>query len=636
MAIFDSKEGNSSSAKVVRPTVIRTQNIAQELTSIADSNKVRIDTLDFNILDVQTYTRIKDEKEEVDWNIIENRELYELDDEQAILNPLFEIKQTYEIEVFSINQEEQQLFKNMKIAVGANASKCKVYLSIAAESSLEYDENLEEELKQLINKKKIRAGILINIFDEMVDDVVSQIAAQTKVNEKLVYAKKATILIAEAYEPTPTIDDDLVKHYEKKDNVDEGAKIDYASRGFVESVKSEELLLEYVKPQLGEPGRNCRGQYMQPKEPIVANEVSFSVDSTIKEFDEEDSIKYVAQESGYMSFESGEYSIKTDMDIDSIDFKTTGNIMSGVDSDVSISVKEGDAVKDAIGSGMSVEVTDINIEGNVGSNARVTAINATIAGQTHGTSIVKADVVDINVHKGKAYGEKIKITRLEHGEVNGDEVSITQAMGGNIRAKEIDIDICNSHVQATASSKIEIHRLQGSENIFTIDPLIKKVAQEGLEENQEEIKKIEKELFDGEKELAKYTKMIQSGAASFLDIKKRLIAYKKKGVKAPTSFVQKYKQFIQMKEDYDALQAEQLVTQDLLKLKTRKTAAFQDNILDARVINRDHWLGYNEIRFKLVDPPIELVHKPEQGTSDKIFGLVELNDGTFEIQAMEE
>jgi hypothetical protein len=66
------------------------------------------------------------------------------------------------------------------------------------------------------------------------------------------------------------------------------------------------------------------------------------------------------------------------------------------------------------------------------------------------------------------------------------------------------------------------------------------------------------------------------------------------------------------------------------------TVSFQDNILDARVINRDDWLGYNEIRFKLVDPPIELVYKPEEGSSERAFGLVELNDGTFEIQAMEE
>lgn len=636
MAIFDSKEGDSSSKKVLRPIVVRTQNVAKELTSIAQSNKIGVDALDFNILDVQTYVREKDEKQEAEWNIVEGSELYELDDETAILNPIFEIKQTYEIEVFSIDKEKKQLFKNMKIAVGANASKCKVYLSIGAKSSLEFDEDLEEELKKFINKRKVRAGIFINIFDEMLNDVISQIVDKVKVHDKLVYQNKETVLIAEAYEPTPTIDDALVMHYEKTSDVKEDQKIDYASRGFVKNVKEGELLIEYVKPKMGEPGRNCRGQFMQPKEPTVLNEVSFTVDSSIKKFDEEESIKYVAQESGYMSFEAGVYSIKTDMDIDSIDFKTTGNITSGVDSDVSISVKEGDAIKDAIGSGMSVEVTDINIEGNVGSNARVTAITATIAGQTHGTSIVTANEVNINIHKGKAYGEKIKITRLEHGEVDGDEVSITQAMGGNIKAKEIDIDICSSHVQATASKRIEIHRLQGSENIFTIDPLIKKVAKAGLDKNQDEIQILESELSDIKKEIVKYSKMMNGGAASFLDIKKRLLQYKKKGVKVPASFVHKYRQFVQMQIHSEELKAKEVLKLDSLALKEKTTASFQEDILDARVINRDHWLGYNEIRFKLVDPPIELVYKPEQGSQERIFGLVELNDGTFEIRAMEE
>jgi hypothetical protein len=285
---------------------------------------------------------------------------------------------------------------------------------------------------------------------------------------------------------------------------------------------------------------------------------------------------------------------------------------------------------------MSVEVTDINIEGNVGSNARVIARTASISGQTHATSIVKADKLDIDVHRGKAYGKKIKISRLEHGEVDGDEVSIAQAMGGQIKAKEIDIDICNAHVQATASKRIEIHRLQGSENTFTIDPLIKKVTQADLNRNQVEIQVLESELSDIKKELVKYTKMMKIGTTSFLDIKKRLIRYKKKGVKAPASFVLKYRQFVQMQKHYNEIQAQKVVKVDSLALKMMATVSFQDNILDARVINRDDWLGYNEIRFKLVDPPIELVYKPEEGSSERAFGLVELNDGTFEIQAMEE
>ena len=75
---------------------------------------------------------------------------------------------------------------------------------------------------------------------------------------------------------------------------------------------------------------------------------------------------------------------------------------------------------------------------------------------------------------------------------------------------------------------------------------------------------------------------------------------------------------------------------DQLNLLTTRTVSFQDNILDARIINRDKWIGHNELRFKLVDPPIEIVFKPPEGSGSKVFGLVEVGEGEYEIQGMKE
>ena len=425
-------------------------------------------------------------------------------------------------------------------------------------------------------------------------------------------------------------------HFENKKEVDEKVKIDYASRGFIQSVKKDELLIEYVKPKMGVPGRNCRGEFMQPTEPIISNEVTFNVSDSISVVDGDDSVQYNSNENGYIVFEDNTYSIKTDMDVGEISFKTTGSINSGVDSDVSLNVKETDAIKDAIGTGMHVEVTEIDIDGNVGSNARVVAMKATIGGQTHKTAVLKADKLDINVHKGKAYGKNVKITRLEHGEVEGNTVQISQALGGQVRAKEIDIEICASHVKATASKRIEIQKLQGSENIFTIDPVLKQAAQAGLVDNKDTIQELKNDIRDMGKEVAKYTQLVKDGTKSFLDIKKRLLHYKKSGVKMPASFVKKYKQFTAMQERLKEIKKEYEVKQDQLKLQTTRTSSFQDDILDARVINRDRWVGYNEIRFKLVEPPMELIYKPAEGSKDMIFGLVETEDGEFVIEAMSE
>jgi hypothetical protein len=75
---------------------------------------------------------------------------------------------------------------------------------------------------------------------------------------------------------------------------------------------------------------------------------------------------------------------------------------------------------------------------------------------------------------------------------------------------------------------------------------------------------------------------------------------------------------------------------DHISLLTTRTASFQDDIFDARVINRSRWIGFNEIRFKLIDPPVELTYKPAEGSGDQVFGLVDVGDGQFEIQALKE
>ena len=634
MALFGSSKKEKTSLKKVRPTVVRTQNVAKELMSLAKSYDIKADALDFNILEIQTYVRMNDGTKETEWEEIPHDDLYSLDNDTQLLNPNFQIKQMYEIEIFSKKDEDP--FKNFKVAVGANATKCKVYLSISAGSEVEYYSRFDKGFLLLIQKRKLRAGILINIFDEMQEEVISKITAHVRVEEKAVYPQTETILIAQSYEPTATINDALIMHFEKTEDISEKEKIDYASRGFIKNVKEGELLIEYIKAKEGKPGRNCRGEFMKPTEPIIAHEPEFKVDETIDTVDTDDSIRYVAKENGYISFEDGTYIIKTDVDVGEISFKTTGSISTGLDSDVSISVKETDAVKDAIGTGMEVEVTEIDIEGNVGSNAKVFARKAHIGGQTHATATIRADKLDINVHKGHAFGKSIHITRLEHGEVDGDTVDITQALGGHIRAKDIDIDICASHVKATASRRIEIKKLHGSENIFTIDPLLKKDAQAGLDKNQDSIKELEHDLAAVKKEIEKYTKLIKDGTAAFLDIKKRLLHYKKSGVKMPESFVKKYKQFQKMQEHLKEIKIDSEVKADQLNLLTTRTVSFQDNIFDARIINRGTWIGHNELKFKLVDPPVELVYKPKDGSTDHVFGLVEVDEGEFEIQPVKE
>jgi hypothetical protein len=635
MALFGSSK-KTSGMQQVRPTVVRTQNVAKEITKLAKLYDIKPELLDFNLLEVQTYTRLNDNTQESEWEEVRIGDECEICKEELLLNPNFQIKQTYEIEIYSRKGSLDE-YKDFRSAVGANATKCKIYLSISEGSKLAYHSRLEEDMIDMINRKKVRAGILIDMFDEAMPVFVSKFVARVRIAETLELQKSETHLIAEGIEPTQTRDDALLLHFEKKEQeIDENKRVDYAERGFIQSVKEGELLIEYIKPKMGKPGRNCRGEYLQPKEPVVKNEPKFQVDETIKVVEDEDSIKYFAKENGYIAFENNTYTIKNEVDVGEISFKTTGSIRSGLDSDVNISVKETDAVKDAVGTGMLVEVSEIEIEGNVGSNAKVIANKATVGGQTHKTAVVQADTLNINVHKGKAIGKNVHITRLEHGEVEAELATISQAIGGHIRAKEVKIEICASHVKVTASRKIEIQRLMGSENIFTIDPLLSRDVKNSLEENEAEIEKLKVQIKELKAEIDKYTKFIDDGLHAFKEIKRRLMHYKKNGVKMPGSFVKKYKQFQNMQEKLQILKEEYHIKQEKLNLLTTKTASFQDNIFDARIINKDKWVGYNELHFKLLDPPLDLVYKPAEGSKEKVFGLVEIDDGEYAIRPLNE
>ena len=634
MALFGSNEKTKVSAKKIRPIVVRTQNVAKELMKVSKSYDIKVSSIDFNILEVQTFSRVNEGSKEAEWEEIATEELFELEDKGAILDKNLQIKQIYEIEIFS--KVLGGKYDNFILAVGANATKCKVYLSIKEGSKVSYSSEFERDLRIMINKSKVRANILVDIFDEMLDSVISKIVAFVRVEEDAIYTKNETHLIAEAYEPTPTTNDDLILHYDTKEEVDEFHKIDYSNRSFIQSVHEDELLIEYIKPQEGKPGRNCRGEFMEPKEPLIDNLPTFNVDETIKVIENEKNIEYRSVENGYIALEGNLYTIKSEVDVGEISFKTTGSISTGLDSDVSINVSEKDAVKDAIGTGMVVEVSEIEIEGNVGSNAKVTALKANIGGQTHTTAIVKADNLDINVHKGKAFGKNIHVTRLEHGDIDGDFVDVSQAVGGHIRAKEVSIDICTSYVKVTASNLIEIKKLQGSENVFTIDPLLKKDIKQEVGKNEQDIETLSRDIKNIKKEVEKYKNLIKSNLIAFNDVKKRLLHYKKSGVKMPASFVKQYKQFKKTEEHLVTIEEELNTKVTKLDQQNSKTASFQNDIFNARIINRDSWTGRNEIIFKLVEPPVKLVHVPLEGSKEKIFMVVEVDDGQYEIQAIDE
>ena len=634
MAFFGSKKESDTKQKIVRPIVVKTDNVSKELMNIASSNKVDLAALDFNILEMQTLVCKKSSSSNELFNEITLAELKELRNSDLLLNPDFEIKQSCEIEVFT--KKLRPAYDELSFSIGVNATMCKVFLTLKQGSRVPFVETFSEDFLELVNKKKIRANILVGLFDEMMDDVVSQLSARMTVDNGIKFDKKEIYIVAQGIEPEPTVDDAIILHFNEKKEHENIDKIDYSKRNYVIIVVKDELLIEYIKPKKGSSGRNCRGEFLAAREPVALNEPTFKVSDKIAIIDTLQSIQYKAIDNGYIVFENDTYDIRDELDLNEISFKSTGSIETKFEADVSLKVTENDVFKDAVGMGMDVEVSEIEIDGNVGPNAKVFAKKAVINGQTHKTSSVNADELSINVHKGEAHGTKVHITRLEQGSVVANSVEISQAIGGNIRAKEVSIDLLGSHVNITASQTIEIKKMQGSENRFIIDPLAVELVDEDMSEKEQELALIDERLKVLTREIEKYKRVLQTNESSFLEVKKKLIHYKKNNITMPDAFIQSFKQYQKLQQHLVELKNEENDKKENREKINIAIHTIQNNIYSARVINRDRWIGYNEIRFKLIDPAMDVVYSPREGSLDKIFALVKTEDDEYIIKAVKE
>lgn len=628
MALFESKK-SAVTTSPIPSIVVRTSNVAKELISVADNHNVSIKKLDFKILETQTFIRLLSDGD--DWIELSHQEIEDITDDMY-LNPKFEIKQIHEIEIFSCIESENTTI--LDLSIGGNATLCKIYVTIKVGNIVTYSETFERDFFELIKKKKLRANLLIGVFDSMMRSNFSELMAKIRVNKKYLFEVQERYVVAESFEPVATINDKLILHYDiKRKNMDEAGRIDYSKRGYIISVVNNDLLIEYIKPLKGEIGRNCRGEIILPKEPLIRYEPTFTVSEKIKQIDTPKNIEWRATVGGYVTFEGGVYDIKTEIDVKEISFRSTGSIETQLDADVSINVKEKDVLKDAIGTGMEVKVNTIHIDGNVGPEAKVTAHKATVEGQVHSSATIRADELSINIHKGTAYGKEIHITRLEHGTVEGDRVFITQAVGGKVRAKEIVIELLGSHVKLTASKRIEIKKLQGGENVFTIDPLLN-MSRESLEKELASMNEAKKILDRSEKELLEYEKTMKENESSFEEIKKKLIYYKRNNITIPIVYAQKYQQFQLFRNKFDALQKEHTAKLNHFTLMNEEYIALQNEIFDARIINHERWNNYNEIIFKLIEPAIDVIYVPLEGSNESVLGLHEDEDGEFSIKVV--
>ena len=587
--------------------IIKTSNPYDVLEKYAIDNKIDINMLDFR---VHKYDTIITNKEMCQKFLMHELNIF---DDDKYFNDNFEIFQEYEIEI--IRKEEHLIdFK-----IGSNVNHTKV---IGTFSAFTYNErvsinDLVADIRHQINKKFIKAGFLLGIrefnFQEKIMKMLSAFA-----NKQVT---EANIILAKGIEPTAPIDS-VVKYYykEKNKNTDE-TKIDYSKRGFISGVSEGELLIEFVKPIKAINGKGMKGNVIKVSNDHLITEPSFRVSERIREVEDVESFKYYALVNGYVDYSGRDnlYDIKDSMSVQSVEFKTTGSIDSGVDQNITLNVEEEDYLKDAIGANLSIEVATVNVKGNVAQNSVVKAKEANIGGQTHSKSKIYADKITISTHRGYCEGDDIVIDKLEGGTVVGKIVRIKQATGGKVMAGKVCVDVLNTNTEFEVNELAVIKECKGENNKFLVTASKSPVISINLDRTLKGIAELKKRFLLIPKILETKKYLIDSNKESVAQIKERLEEMKRTNTTPPAIFLQKVKTYQNTVKEYNAMIEEIKEMKDKQKSLEDDLKIIQNKIFDAKVINLGTWANMNKITFKLLHPEVELSYNTKK--DEKIYCL---------------
>ncbi len=628
LGLFGLLKGNESEEDIVvkepiefKKTSISSTNISKDLEELARKYNILAKDLDFTILSYKTFYKKQDAPR--------YEELKEIDKEsflieKNILNPELVIMQKYNIEVF----KKEGLPFLLKFKLGANRSFTKVVATFVKSDNFNYQDMLEEDILVEIDKRKAKQGIVLGFFDDNTRLEVKKLVSSIRVNGKI--EESVTFVISKAYELKKHSNGHIVYKF-KDEEVDETMRIDYSKQGFMNTVKAGDLLFEVYKPTKGRIGRDCRGKILAFKEVDLSDEViGVKIDENIEVRESEDKLEYFAKINGFINeIKENEFEIRDELVIDAVNFKTTGSIQTGDDQDIKIHIESSDAMSDAIGAGVKISTAEIRVAGNVGNGAEVKAKIVEIGGQIHQGAKIYGGKVEINLHKGYAEGESVTVELLDGGKIVGDVVRVKKASGGEIEAKEVYIDEVLSNVQVFASHHIELNEVQGEGNKFIIDVRAQRGFKEKVEDIERSSKDIKANILQLIKKIKKFKAKISSEKVTTANIYERIIELRESGVKPPSSLVAKLKENQNRIKEHNLLLKE--LKDDKMQIETldEQMRELQSSVFSARVVNRSVWKEFNEVTFKIIDPPVSATHLLKEGELAEEITLQAMEDGEF-------
>ncbi|QCD52587.1 flagellar assembly protein A [Campylobacter sp. RM16192] len=607
------------------PIGMDTINPYGEIPILARNFNVDMKFIDFKILSIVTEYKLIGDSES---KILEKTELDIFDNDTFYVNQVENIKQSYKVEFFDTRRKKQHLLPD--ISISANKNLTKIVATVFKSSDVVYFKEFENKVTEFIYKKLIKVGILVGIRNKAMKNELSKISSFLRIKE--IIDKDYTFVVTSGVNKKDSNDDSIVYHYKNKiNNIDNSGRINYANRGYLLGVAKDELIIEYQKPVMGEPGRDVRGIVIPVVEPRTTITKMIEHTDEIEERVDDSGIKYYAKKAGYVYDQKNIFDIKEELDVNEISFRATGSIDAGLDNNVVLNVKEKDITKDAIGDGMNVEANEINIEGNVAQNAVIKANKVKIGGQTHAKAHIEAKEAKIAVHIGSFDGDHVEIDRLENGKVKAKTAVIKSVLGGEIIAEKLEIGVLASNSNIIIADTLEIRQLKGVNNKILVDFSMVKNTGETINKNLEKIKEIREQIVKMPKQLEAKKCIIEENRGPINIIKEKMEEFRASKNSPPVTFIKKLREYQQLVHEYNNLLSEFEEKKSKITDLKDEIQAIQDGIFNSKVINYSNWREFNEIKFKLVDPPREISYVTRENEVARVLTIKKIENEDGEI-----
>jgi chaperonin cofactor prefoldin len=608
--------------------VIYSDNVPQDLAKVAARYGLNPKQLDFRILAYKTLYRTKNAPKYNELTLLEQEKFF---NEENLRNPNIEIKQKIKIEIF-LKKRGSAL--PIKFSMGGNKELTRVVLKVPEQEDIPYSDDLHAKLVSQIDIRKARLGLMIGFIPEKTKAALSSLISDIQVNEKVSQPYQFTV--CEGLDPIDQHNGELILHYLQKEpaEIDDNDRVDHSKRDFMHTVEEGELVIEVLRSREGRPGRNCKGEIIDFAEVELSDNLDVKVNEDFRVEEDDNTTYYYALKSGFIyRSDDNRFEIRDELCVDEVSFRSTGSIeASDEKGDIKINIEGSDLMRDAIGQGVKVETSEVKTVGNMGSGAEVRARKVEIGGQTHQNAKIYADDVTVHLHKGYIEGKEVRVNILENGKIEAERVYVEKVSGGEIIAKEVYLKEVLSNVTVYASQYIEIDILNGNGNKFIIDPKCMKDFKERVEKVEDEIGMLKEEIKQKTKKVKVLRRKIQSDSENIRQINETVLSLKKRGATVPLSLINKLKNNQENIKEHNSLLKE--LKDDKMRLEQLEADLKEliNAVFNARVVNRSVWKEFNEVKFKVVEPPVEVSHLFVDGEMSEEITIKSMEDGKYVLE----